>query len=84
MGQAPNYNRQQSNANYGTASAYGVNSAPPMQYRTGEERRDSGGSSRENVTTSQQATASPSFGHSANNAGYQGANASGNVQAQSP
>ena len=80
--QMSNSNRQQSNANYGTASSYGVGSAPAIQYRTGDERRDSNGSSREGITRSQQATASPSFGYSANNVGYQGSSAGSNTQAQ--
>ena len=82
--QAANYTRQQSTANYGTVSPYGVNSAPPLQYQTGDQRRDSIGSSRGDSRNSQKATASPSFGYSANtnNAGYQGPSAGSNVQAQ--
>lgn len=70
--QASNSNRQQSNAEYNTANSYGVASAPSIQYRSGEVRRGSNGSSREENTRSQPATASPSFGYSANNTGYQG------------
>lgn len=80
--QVANNNRQQSNANYGTASPYGVGSAPKIQYRTGDERRDSRGSSREENTRSQQATASPSFGYSTNNVAYHGSSAGSNTQAQ--
>lgn len=84
MQQAASYNRQQSSATYGTASPFGVNSAPPIQYQTGDKRRDSIGSSRGENTSSQKATASPSFGYSANtnNAGYQGPSAGSNTQAQ--
>lgn len=72
MNQAVNYQRQQSNGNYGTGSSYGAQPAQPIQYRTGDERRDSNASSRGDPTRSQQATASPSFGYSANSAAYQG------------
>ncbi|CAD6591589.1 MAG: hypothetical protein ASARMPREDX12_005267 [Alectoria sarmentosa] len=82
MQQVPSYNRQQNHANYGTTNPYGVNSAPPIQYRTGDERRNSSDSSREANASSQQATASPSFGYSSNNVGYQGPSASSNTQGQ--
>ena len=77
MQQVSNNNRQQSNA-----SPYGVSSTPPIQYRPGDEWKGSNGSSREDNTRSQQATASPSFGYSTNNAGYQGPSTSSNTQAQ--
>lgn len=80
LGRESNKNRQQ--FNYSTVSSYGVGSVPPIQYRTGDERRDSNGSSREDITRSQQATASPSFGYSANNVGYPGSSAGSNPQAQ--
>lgn len=79
--QTSNNSRQQSNAEYNTANSYGVASAPSLQYRTGEGRRGSHGSSREDYTRSQPATASPSFGYSANNTGYQGPTGN-NTQAQ--
>lgn len=82
MQQVSNNNRQQSSANYGTASSYGLSSAPPIQHGTGDERGDSNGPSRDGMTRSQQATASPSFDCSANNAGYQGSSAGSNMQAQ--
>lgn len=82
MQQVSNTNRQQSNADYSTANSYGVGSAPPIQYRTDDGRRGSNGSSREDNIRSQQATASPSFGYSANNTGYQGPSTGSNTQAQ--
>ena len=72
--------RQQSNSNYGTRSPYGMGSSSSIQYRAGDERRDSNGSSREDVTKLQQATASPSFGYSANNNSYQVPSAGSNTQ----
>lgn len=82
-GSLSNTNRHQSNTNYGTASSYGVASAPLIQYRTGDEQRDSTGFSKEDYTRSQTATASPSFGYSANNTGYQGSSVGSNTQGQS-
>ena len=73
--------RQQSNSNYGTRSPYGMGSSSSIQYRAGDERRNSNGASREDVTKLQQATASPSFGYSANNSSYQVPSASSNTQA---
>lgn len=78
--QAFNNNRPQSNSNYGTGSPYGMGSGSSIQYRAGDERRNSNGSSREDVTKLQQATASPSFGYSANNS-YQVPSAGSNTQA---
>lgn len=82
MHQVSNTNRQQHNADYSTANSYGVGSAPPIQYRTDDGRRGSNGSSREDSIRSQQATASPSFGYSANNTGYQGPSTGSNTQTQ--
>lgn len=79
--QAFNNNRQQSNSNYSTGSPYGMGSSASIQYRTGDERRNSNGSSREDVTKLQQATASPSFGYSANSNAYQVPSAGSNTQA---
>ena len=73
--------RQQSNSNYDTRSPYGMGSSSSTQYRAGDERRNSNGSSREDVTKLQQATASPSFGYSANNKSYQVPSAGSNTQA---
>ena len=74
-------NRQQSNSNYGTGSPYGMGTSSAIQYRAGDERRNSNGSSREDVTKLQQATASPSFGYSADNHSYQVPSAGSNTQA---
>ena len=71
---------RQSNSNYGTGSPYGMGSGSSIQYRAGDERRKSNGSSREDVTKLQQGTASPSFGYSANNS-YQAPSAGSNTQA---
>lgn len=63
-------NRQQSSLSYGTVNPYGSISTPPIQNRTDLERRQSSNSSREDTNArAQQATASPSFGYSSNNAG---------------
>lgn len=63
-------NRQQSSSSYGTVNPYGSISTPPIQNRTDEQRRKSSNSSREDTNArAQQATASPSFGYSSNNAG---------------
>ena len=77
-----NYNRQQSSSHYNTASPYGINSPPPTQNRIPNERRDSASSRGEINARAQQATASPSFGYSSNNAGYQAPSAGSNIQNQ--
>ena len=79
--QAFSNSRSQSNSNYGTGSPYGMGSSSSIQYRAGDERRNSNDSSREDVTKLQQATASPSFGYSANNNSYQVPSAGSNTQA---
>ena len=82
MRQVSNVNHQQRNANYGITSPYRGGPAPPIQYRTADERRGNSSASRNENTRSQQATASPSFGYSANNVGYQGPSTGSNMQAQ--
>ena len=78
------YNRQQSNSNYGSASPYGIVSTPPIPNRTDDERRKSGSSSKEDINSrAQQATASPSFGYSSNNAAYQSSNTGNTTHTQS-
>ena len=82
--QLANYNRQQSNSSYGTVNPYGSISIPPIQNRTDDERRKSSSSSREDINArAQQATASPSFGYSSNNAAYQGPSPGNHTQTQS-
>ena len=82
--QLGNYNRQQGNSSYGTVSPYGTIPTPPIHNRTNYERRESGSSSREDTNArSQQATASPSFGYSSNNAAYQSPNPGNHSQTQS-
>ena len=74
-------NWQQGTSNYGTTSPYGINSTSLAQNRTIDERRESSTSLKESTNTSaQQATASPSFVYSANNATYKGPNPRGSTQ----
>ena len=81
--QLGNYNRQQGNSNYGTASPYGTIPTPPIQGRTDDEQRKSGSSSIDDTNArAQQAAASPSFGYSSNNAAYQGPNPGSTTQTQ--
>ena len=82
LGRESNNSRQQFSANYSTASPYAVGSVTSSQYGIGVEERESNGRLNENVARSQQATASPSFGYSANNVGYQGSSTGNNTQAQ--
>ena len=78
-----NYNRQQGNSNYGTTSPYGTIPTPPIQSRTDDEQRKGGSSSRDDTNArAQQATASPSFGYSSNNAAYQGPSPGSTTQTQ--
>ena len=79
--QVANYNRQQNNANYGSASSYGVNTASQIQYQTSDKQRGSSSSSRED-SRSEQATASPSFGYGAIKAGYQEPSAGSSTHVQ--
>ena len=82
--QSSNYNRQQSNSNYGTASPYGINSAPPSQDRTGDERRESSNSLRDDTNArAQEATAPPSFDYNWNVAAYQKPSHGNNTLTQS-
>lgn len=81
--QLGNYNRQQGNSNYGTASPYGTIPTPPIQGRTDDEQRKSGSSSRDDTNArAQQAAASPSFGYSSNNTAYQGPSPGSTTQTQ--
>ena len=81
--QLGNYNRQQGNSNYGTVSSYGTVPTPPVQSRADDEQRKSGSSSRDDTSArAQQATASPSFGYSSNNAAYQGPSPGSTTQTQ--
>ena len=73
-------NRQQSTSNYGTASPYGINTASLAQNRPVDERRESNSSKEGTNPRAQQATASPSFDYSANNAAYQGPSPAGSTQ----
>ena len=82
-GSLPHSNRHQSNTNHASASPYGVASTPLIQYRSGDDQNDRHGSSREDSTRLQTATASPSFGYSANSTGYQGSSAGSNTQGYS-
>ena len=69
------HNRTQNTASYGNSNSYGMSSAAPLQYGTGNGRADSRGSSREEHTAStQQATSGPSYSHTSSNAssGHQG------------
>ena len=81
--QLGNYNRQQGNPNYRTVSPYGTIPTPPIQSQTDDEQRQSGSSSRgDTIARAQQATASPSFGYSSNNASYQGPSPGSTTQTQ--
>ena len=82
--QLGHYNRQQSNSNYGTGSPYAINHTPQIQTRTEDEQRKGSSSSREDTNSrAQQATASPSFGYSSNNAAYRGPSPGNSTQTQS-
>ena len=81
--QLGNYNRQQGNSNYGTVTPYSTIPTPPIQSQTDDEQRKSGSSSRGDTNArAQQATASPSFGYSSNNAAYQGPSPGSTTQTQ--
>ena len=81
--QITNYSQQQSSSNYGTASPYRTTPAPLMQNWTGNERRESSKTSREDTNArAQQATASPSFAYSSKKTPYQGPSAGSSAQAQ--
>ena len=81
--QLGSYNRQQGNSNYNAVSPYGTIPTPPVQSRTDDEQRKIGSSSRDDTNArTQQATASPSFDYSSNNAVYQGPNTGSTTQTQ--
>ena len=83
--QLAHYDRHQSNSNYGSGSPYAVNSTPQIQTRTDDEQRKGSSSSRKDTNSrAQQATASPSFGYSSNNAAYRGPSPGNSTQTQSP
>ena len=78
--QVSNNNWQQGSSKYGTASPYGTNTASLGRDRTVDERRESTNPKEGTNVRAQQATASPSFGYSANNAAYQGPSPAGSTQ----